>query len=118
MKRTKRGCFTSEGLKGNQFAKGNKPNVTTFAKGKDHTLERHPSWKGGVEIMSKDCAYIAVGTNKRKRRPHVVWESVYGELPKGYVLVHKDGNRYNDDIENLEAITRAELLDRNRRINS
>lgn len=118
MKRRKDGTFTSKGLKGNQFAKGNKPNSNTFRKGKRHTMQNHPSWGDGVQRMSKDCAYITVGTNKRKRRPRAVWESVYGALPKGYVLYHKDGDKNNDEIENLEAITRAELLQRNGRLNS
>lgn len=41
---------------------------------------------------------------------------VYGldNIPKGYVIYHKDGNPFNNDIGNLECISRAELLRRNR----
>lgn len=38
------------------------------------------------------------------------------DIPKGYVAYHKDGDLYNNDISNLEVISRAELLKRNRRI--
>jgi len=107
------GRFTSERMKGNQFAKGNKPNKTTYRKGKKHTGKQHPSWKGGVQKNTKDCTYLHSGNNKRVRRPRAIWESEHGALPKGYVIHHIDGNRNNDKIENLEAISRGELLKRN-----
>lgn len=113
MQRKQNGQFTSQGLRGNSFAKGNRPNKTTFKKGVNHTGTTHPSWRGGVQVMRKDCVYVYTDTNTRVRRPKLVWESVYGPLPKGYVLIHIDGDRYNDDINNLEAITRAELVARN-----
>ena len=36
------------------------------------------------------------------------------EVPKGYVVYHKDGNNENNDVSNLEVISRAELIKRNR----
>lgn len=66
--------------------------------------------------MTHDCIIVTVAPNVRIRRPVLVWESVYGKLPKGYIIIHKDGDRYNDDLNNLEAITRAELLARNRKL--
>jgi hypothetical protein len=36
------------------------------------------------------------------------------EVPKGCVVYHKDGDMMNNEIENLEVITRAELFKRNR----
>ena len=35
------------------------------------------------------------------------------EIPKGYVVYHRDGNYMNNDIGNLEIISRAELCKRN-----
>lgn len=35
------------------------------------------------------------------------------EIPKGYIVYHKDGNYANNKIENLEIISRGELLKRN-----
>jgi hypothetical protein len=36
------------------------------------------------------------------------------EVPKGYVVYHKDGDSENNDVSNLEVISRAELIKRNR----
>lgn len=35
------------------------------------------------------------------------------DIPKGYIVYHKDGDIANNDIGNLEIISRAELLKRN-----
>lgn len=104
--------FTREGSLGNQHAKGNPPNKTSFKKGVT-TLKKHPSWKGGVQHIKNDCVHLTIGTNKRVRRPRYIYEQVYGEIPKGYVIWHIDGNKDNDHISNLEAITRAEMVKRN-----
>lgn len=106
--------FNSENSRGNQHAKGNPPNATTFTKGK-FVMDKHPSWRGGLQRMKNDCVWVNIGPNKRARRPKLVWEEVYGDLPKGYVIWHIDGNRYNDTLGNLEAISRGEMMRRNSR---
>lgn len=63
--------------------------------------------------MKNDCTYLWDGTSKRTRRPRVAYEETFGPIPKEYVIIHKDGDRYNDDPNNLEAISRAENLKRN-----
>lgn len=87
---------------------------TEFKSGDNHTGEKHPSWRGGEQFMKNDCVYLWCGTNKRKRRPRAIYEEHYGAIPKGMVIYHIDGDKENDSIENLEAITRGELLKRNR----
>lgn len=87
---------------------------TQFKSGGENTADKHPSWKGGIQKPKKDCVHIFMGTNKRKRRPRLIYESFYGDIPKGYVIYHKDGNHHNDNIDNLEAISRAELIKRNK----
>ena len=37
-----------------------------------------------------------------------VWIAHYGAIPKGYDIHHKDENKYNNDISNLQCITRSE----------
>ncbi len=45
---------------------------------------------------------------------HIInWEAVNGPLPKGHALVFKDGNKQNTAVENLELLSRAELMRRN-----
>jgi HNH endonuclease len=108
------GQFTAERLKGNQFAKGNKPNRTSF----DGTqvMERSPSWKGGLQKTARDGMYIMVGPRSRMPLPRKLWQDVYGHIPKGYVVIHKDGDNMNNEFNNLDCISRAENLTRNRKL--
>lgn len=100
--------FTSKLLKGNQYAKGNLPNKTTYKPG-DTAMEKHPFWKGGIQ-KHKEGYYIQLAANKRQKLARYVYQQVYGELPQGHVIYHLDGDRYNDEPSNLIAITRAELI--------
>jgi hypothetical protein len=86
---------------------------TEFKSGENHTGDKHPSWKGGVQKFKNDCAYIWTGNGKRVRRPRAIYEANFGPIPKGFVIVHKDGNKDNDHPLNLEAISRAENMKRN-----
>jgi len=38
------------------------------------------------------------------------WEQAHGDIPKGMSVVHVDGNKTNNGIDNLTLLTRAELL--------
>lgn len=56
------------------------------------------------------------GYTPRDWRPvhHLVWEEHTGQpVPKDHALVFRDGNRRNFDPDNLELVTRAELMRRN-----
>lgn len=98
----------------NKGIKGFRPSERTeFKSGEKHTGDKHPSWNGGIQKNKKDCVYLWDGTSKRKRRPVHVWELHHGKISKGHVIYHKDGNKHNDNIENLEMISRGELLRRN-----
>ena len=112
-KRGKHGVFTSEFLKGNKYAKGNKPNKTSF----NGSLygKKHYSWKGGIQQPKNDCIHLYNGKNKRIRRPRVIYEQINGKIPNGYVIFHKNGNRYDDDPKNLVAISREELIQLNQK---
>ena len=77
------------------------------------------NWKpiGSERICSKD-GYILIkvteGQPLNYRHKHVVvWEEANGPVPKGHVVVFKDGDKLNCDLANLELITRAELMQRN-----
>lgn len=101
------------------FKKGNKPwnkdlkglhlsKKSEWKKG-EITMEKHPQWKGKQKI-SNDCIYIETEPYKRERRPRLVYKKEHGKIKSGYVIYHIDGNRYNDNLDNLIAITRAELM--------
>jgi hypothetical protein len=73
----------------------------------------------GTTRISKD-GYIQIKINddmplhKRWRGLHIVqWEAINGPLPASHALVFRDGNKQNTALENLELITRAELMTRN-----
>ncbi len=77
--------------------------------------DRHCCWTGGVQVNKNDCVYVQNPDKAydRRRRPVVIYEETYGPVPAGFVVVHKDQDRYNDAPDNLEAISRAENLRRN-----
>lgn len=55
--------------------------------------------------------------NHRKRIPYAryVLQKNGIDIPKGYIVYHKDGDMENNALCNLEIISRAELLKRNQR---
>jgi hypothetical protein len=105
--------FKKDGIPWNKGLKKIHLSPKTEFKEYQYVGENHPSWKGGVQINKNDCAYVWVEKNKRVRRARKVYEDTYGEIPRGYIIYHIDGNNLNDDPQNLEAISRAELVKRN-----
>jgi len=78
--------------------------------------DKSNNWKGGIQTPKHDCTYLYNGVNKRIRRPRSVYEKHFGKIPKGYVIYHLDLDKDNDEPYNLEAISRKELLKRNKSI--
>lgn len=56
------------------------------------------------------CGYYYQHNGKRLHR--AVWKFHNGDIPKGYHIHHKDGDRSNNNIENLELINGREHLAR------
>jgi len=102
-----KGRFTTERLLGNQYARGNSANRTSFKAG------QRMGWKGGLQKCD-DGYYVWTGTGTRMRRGRYNYEKVNGEIPEGMIIYHIDGDCYNDDINNLTLLTRGELLRMNR----
>ena len=49
--------------------------------------------------------------NGRRKRLHVyVWEKHNGKVPKGYHVHHKDFDKFNNDISNLQILRRREHM--------
>ena len=86
-----------------------KINQTTFKPGQ-RAGDKNNTWKGGIQVCKSDCVYLYDGVNKRIRRPKVVYEKVHGPIPAGWILFHIDGEKHNDDIDNLIAVPRAVLM--------
>lgn len=73
----------------------------------------------GAERISKD-GYLQRKVNddmplqRRWRGIHqLLWEEHYGPIPRGHAVVFRNGDRSDVRIENLELISRAELMRRN-----
>lgn len=57
---------------------------------------------------------ILRGSRHRRRSCYIhrlVWEAFVGEIPKGYIVHHKDGNRQNNSLSNLQLVTTKEHHD-------
>lgn len=49
-----------------------------------------------------------------RRKHHIIWESLYGPIPQGYVVTFRDGNKTNLSPENLVLVTALSLFYANR----
>jgi len=111
-----------------EFAKGNTPwnkgtkglmkkNKTSFKKG-----NRPKNYMGGMKIC-KDGIYVRVGNKtysygklkvgKYESLARVKYRKAFGDFPKEMLVFHKDGDMLNNEIDNLELISRGENLKRN-----
>jgi hypothetical protein len=101
--------------KGTHFVSGGRSIATRFKKGqKPHT------WQpiGHTRIRSDGYMERKTADTGCTRRDyqlihHLVWRMHDRSIPRGEVLVFIDGCRTNADINNLELVTRIELMRRN-----
>lgn len=71
----------------------------------------------GTEVMTTD-GYPAVKIaepNVWKLKHILVWEEANGPVPEGYTVIFLDRDHTNTKLENLALVSRAELLELNRR---
>lgn len=58
------------------------------------------TWDGYEEVILSD------GKRRRSVRSHtLITEAFFGEKPEGYVVNHKDGDKLNNALSNLEYVT-------------
>ena len=50
---------------------------------------------------------ITSGPNKGKLLHRLIYEEVYGPIPKGYTIHHKDGDKTNNNPGNLMLLTKS-----------
>lgn len=55
---------------------------------------------GYVEVKVED-------PNKWKLKHRIMWESVNGDIPKGYIIIFRDNDKTNTSIDNLMLIKRG-----------
>ena len=104
---------------GGYFKKGSTPwnkglkgymgsNKTSFKKG---TIPPNQVPIGTESITKGGYIKVKVGEpNKWKLKQRYIYEQHYGEIPNNYNIIFADGNIMNFDIDNLIAVSKAEML--------
>lgn len=70
-------------------------------------------YEGRNVYMDGDYPAVFIG-GKNCHIHRLQWEKHYGSIPDGYIVHHKDGDKCNWDIDNLELLSRGEHLDHHR----
>ena len=95
-------CFSSEKVVNHQ-------DHTWYHKVGDERLDKD----GYVMIKLYEHAKDNGGGKKNSTRAWVlkhrhIWESNYGKIPHGYIVIFLDGNKFNFDVDNLALISQRE----------
>lgn len=93
--------------------------ATRFKKGEMHGAAQHNYVPIGSHRISKD-GYLERKVNDDHPAAHrwvsvhiLIWSEANGPVPPSHTVVFKDGNKQRIVLENLEMISRAELMNRN-----
>lgn len=65
---------------------------------------------GRKGTISKNGYRVITINGKRVYEHRLVWEKYYGEIPKGYHIHHKNGNKLDNSINNLELLSKQEHI--------
>lgn len=61
--------------------------------------------KGQFVYTTGGGRYKVVQRNgKRIQKHRLIWEQHFGKIPEGMIIHHKDGNKMNNDIDNLQMV--------------
>lgn len=63
----------------------------------------------GIKFTKQKIGYFSATINGKSMHMHrYVWEYYNGTIPKGYVIHHRDEDKSNNDISNLECLPSAQ----------
>ncbi len=77
------------------------------AKGIGYNAETATIYKTARD--TEEMYWYENGKLVRQMRHRWVWEKAHGSIPEGSIIAHLDGNKTNNELSNLECITRGEL---------
>lgn len=63
---------------------------------------------GGFKFTLRNNGYYGMTNGKRYSMHRFIWESERGKIPDGWDIHHIDGNKENNEIENLECLPKSE----------
>ena len=63
---------------------------------------------GGNRYTLRENGYYARTNDDRSYLHRDIWEANFGEIPFGYEVHHKDGNKENNDPSNFECLESSE----------
>lgn len=99
--------------------KGKKMDAETYAKVRDTMFKKGNIPANhrpvGSERLNVD-GYVEVKIaepNKWRGKHRVIWEREHGEVPEGYSVSFKNGNRQDFSLDNLILVSRSDLMNRN-----
>ena len=64
----------------------------------------HPGWKGGRHTNSEGYIAVRTGTRQYALEHRLVWIAAHGPIPDGYIIHHKNRDRTDNRLENLEML--------------
>lgn len=75
-------------------------------------MKKHWDTRGRTGAVTKNGYRIFCRGDRehaKKQYEHrIIWEKYYGKIPEGYIVHHIDGNKLNNNIENLQLMTETE----------
>jgi hypothetical protein len=78
---------------------------------------KHPvlEYKGEIYYLCGEVYRCYSRHHAPRYLHHVIWEEHFGPVPRGYRVLHKDGNKLNNSIDNLALKSQSELATRPKR---
>lgn len=115
-----KGCYKKGNIPINKGTKGMfnvGGNRTSFKKG-NKSWNCDPigteKWKSQTKNDKEGFLYVKVQDGHKqhnwKQKHRLLWEQAYGEIPEGYKVIFKDGNRHNIVLENLALVSDSQML--------
>lgn len=76
-------------------------------------LKTYDSLMAIKKKLSNKYLYVGCTGNRSTKAEHlIVYESLYGKIPEGHEIHHKDFNRHNNSPDNLQGLTGEEYTDK------
>lgn len=86
---------------------------TMFKKGHKPHNARYDGYISIRKSRGSLYAWIRVSPGKFELLHRIIWERHNGKIPEGYNVIFKDGNQANLDINNLQLVSNADLMNAN-----